>query len=316
MKKTISILSLIILTSLFWLSCRQDNLATTNLNEDQNKNFASSAKITADGLELTPETFNIIGETHNNALDYIYNNQISNNINSNYEDINNSGIHYIFNVDENMKLTSDNPQLLQTSEQKANIKYIVENAGVLSMSEIIMKYKTITENQKKYIDLLDQAVNSSNLTYDNIIRNIKQIEEDAINELSDNEIVYFLGMSSVAKSSLEYWNTSRGEKWFTSYGIAFKPIGSFSTNTANKISWRNVAIADIVAFGYGFPSGVTVGMVAGGLAVGVGTAGVGAGIGAVLGGLIGGSASGLAHAAVASGLTLGAEKIADIWGLD
>jgi hypothetical protein len=93
--------------------------------------------MTADSLELTPDTFNIIGETHNNALDYIYNNQIANNINSSYEDINNSSINYMFNVDENMKLTSDNPQTLQTPEQKELTRYIVENAGVLSMSEII-----------------------------------------------------------------------------------------------------------------------------------------------------------------------------------
>lgn len=313
MKKHFSILSLFLLSSFLFLSCRQDNEVTESLDTENYKNANLSARTTSDSLVLTSDTFNIVGETHNNALDYIYNNQILGKISSNYDEINNTSIHYMFNVDENMKLTSDDPQSLKTQEQKAKAKFIIDNSVVLSMSEIVAKYNKISENQKKYIDLLDTAVKSNSLTYDVIISNIEDIERNAIEELSDSEIVYFLGVSSVAKSSVKYWNTNSGEKWFTSYNIPFQPIGTISENTQGRVNWRNVAIVDLVAFAAGFPSGVTVGMVAGGLAAGVGSGGILAGVGAVLGGLEGGSASGLAAAATASAIRIGAEQIVSFW---
>lgn len=313
MKRFTFILTLLIAMSVIYQSCRYDNVLSTNYKEETlDKNLSPVSK-SSEKLELTTETFNVIGETHNNALDYIYDEHISNIHNIKYEDINNSSIYFMFNLDQNMKLTSDNPEGLNSTEHKAKAKFIVENSELLSMSDIILKYNTISLNQKKYIDLLDIAVKNSSLEYHEVISNIELIEKNAILELRDDEIVYFLCVSSVAKHSIEYWNTSRGQKWFNAYNLPFTPIGTFNSNPQAKINWRNVAIADIIGFAGAFPAGITTGMVAGGLAAGVASGGTLAAVGAVLGGLVGGTCTGLAGAAAASALRIAAEQIASIW---
>lgn len=245
-------------------------------------------------MVLTPETFDVVGKTHNQALDYIYDNVFVKSKTIKYEDVNEASIDFIFNVNEDTKNTKDNPDLLRTSQQKNYIQEIVENPENKTFNQLLEK-NNLSVNQKRYIALLETEVKNKNISFTQKIQNIKGIEKNAISELSDNEIVYILCVTSVAKNSIEYWNTT-GKKWFEKYNEK-------SILSRGGIDWEAVAVADILAFGGGFPAGVTTGMVAGGLALGVSTAGIGAGIGAVLGGLVGGTATGLAAAAGASAST-------------
>lgn len=238
-------------------------------------------------LVLTSETFDVVGKTHNQALDYIYESVFVKSKTIKYEDVNEASIDFIFNVNEDTKNTKDNPNLLRTSEQKNYIQEIVENPENKTFNQLLEK-NNLSVNQKRYIALFETEVKNKNIAFTQKIENIKRIEKNAISELRDNEIVYILCITSVAKNSIEYWNTT-GKKWFKNYNEK-------STLSKGGIDWEAVAVADILAFEGGFPAGVTTGMVAGGLALGVSTAG----IGAVLGGLVGGTATGLAAAAGSS----------------
>lgn len=262
----------------------------------------------AEKIELTPNTFDFVGQSHNDGLDYVFDNTFKNNINSKYNDVKNASVKYVFDVNESTKYSKDDKSLFAAQEFKELIKKAT-SASSINLNESGLKH-SLTEKQLQFINLLNIDLTKTSHTYDVIIRNIEGLEKSAIKELGKNEIVYVLCVSSVAKHSIEDWNTSKGEKWFKKFNKPFQPIGTFnSNNLAAKIDWHNVAVADVLGFGTGFPSGVTVGMVAGGLAVGVATGGAGAGIGAVLGGLVGGTATGLAAAVTASAATLAAEWV-------
>lgn len=211
-------------------------------------------------------------------------------------------------------MSKDDKLQFNTKDFKNLIQKATEaNSIVLSENNLDKK---LTLKQAKFIRQLNSELTNTTRTYDIIVANIIQLEQSAIKELDESEVVYALCVSSVAKHSIEYWNTEQGEKWFKHFNKSFQPIGTFRSNMKMaKIDWHNVAVADVLGFGAGFPSGVTVGMVAGGLAAGVATGGTAAGIGAVLGGLVGGSATGLAAAVTASSATLVAEAVVS-WFID
>ncbi|MEP0712498.1 hypothetical protein [Algoriphagus sp.] len=262
-------------------------------------------------LILTPEPLDFFGKEHNNALDSIFQNVINTNKSVNYRKINDYCINYVFNINNNTKKTPDDPNNLTSLEHINALKDIIENSEKMSFNQMLQS-RNLTLNQQKYVSLIKNEIKDTRNTFDIIIKNILEIEKQALLELNENEIIYILGMTSISKDSIEYWNTEKGEKWFKKYNVKFIPIGTHNL-IQSQIDWHNVAVADLVAFGYGFPSGVTTGMVAGGLALGVSTAGIGAGIGAVLGGFVGGSATGLASAVTASAITAAAEGIVSIW---
>ena len=291
--KTKSFLSL--LTVLIFISCSKNESAKLKLKPT---------------MELTTETFNCVGEQHNLWLDEIYENTIRQGKTLSYKNIVSDVTHYLKNVNENTKYSKDDLTFLNTSSTKSYIKYLAKEPSFLS---IISNCNDLTTNQIQYIKQLNEIVINSNDTWSIIVSKIKVIENAAIRNFSETEIVYCLCLSSTAKSSLKYWNSNLGKKWFDYYGKPFIPIGELNISNF-KIDWHNVAVADIAGFGAGFPKGVTVGMVAGGLAAGAASGGTAAGIGAILGGLAGGTVSGVATAAVASAGALAAEIVADWFG--
>jgi hypothetical protein len=167
----------------------------------------------------------------------------------------------------------------------------------------------LTTKQYNYIERLDRLISTFNghdLT--DLLAKIKFLENESLINLNESEIVYFMSVTNLAKHSLDYWNSSKAEKWH-----------SFIKNKRNspfteKVDWHNVAVADIAAFIVGFPAGVKIGALTGGLAAGIASGGITAGLGAVLGGFVGGTVSGLAAAASASAVALAAEVSADWFG--
>lgn len=262
-------------------------------------------------IELTPTTFDFVGQAHNDGLDYVFDNTFSKNPNSKFKDIKDASVKYVFEVNDNTKASKDDRNQFETTAFKDLIRKATK-AKSLDLTENNIN-KTITKNQADFNRRLNNELTNTKNTYEVIVANITELEKSAIKEFGEDEIIYALCLSSVAKHSIEYWNTAKGEKWFKHFNKPFKPIGSTNSNNlaANRasIDWHNVAVADVLGFGAGFPSGVTVGMVAGGLTAGVATGGAAAGIGAVLGGLVGGSATGLAGAVTASAATLAAEVV-------
>jgi hypothetical protein len=265
------------------------------------KNIAPSKKIV-----LTPNTFDFIGKSHNQGLDYVFETTFKKNRFSTFDDIKTASITYIFDINDYTKFSKDDRLYFSTPDFIQLIKKAIR-ATSINLDEID-KANSLTKKQREFVKSVGAEVTNTCLRYDEIVRNIEELEQVAIRELGDEEIIYALCVSSIAKFSIEYWNTSSGEKWFTYFGKPFYPIGTFNNDRLHRaIDWHNVALADIIGFGQGFPAGVTVGMLAGGLALGVPTWGGATAIGAVLGGFVGGTATGLARAVIASAAVLAGE---------
>lgn len=315
MKKIIIpvILALFIGVTVSFFACNKNNITSKTLSSTTN-----SSKISMDVFTLTPNTFDFIGETHNNGLDYVFDNTINGNSNVNYEEISNSTIHYISQVNEFTKLSSDNLSVLSSNESKTFFKSICDQHSI--SSTFIKKYISLTFRQSQFVDTLGVIVADTNLTSNEAISKIVNLELASISNLDSNEVVYALCLSNVAKHSIAYWsNAENASKWLNHFGSEPNANPIYSTYggkapTQTNINWHNVAVADVLGFGAGFPAGVTTGMVAGGLAAGVATGGVAAGIGAVLGGLVGGTATGLASATLASAGALAAEVVVGWFG--
>jgi hypothetical protein len=261
-------------------------------------------------IELTPTTFDFVGQEHNAGLEYVFENIFAKNPNSKFKDVKDASVKYVFEVNSNTKASKDDKFQFETNDFKDLIKKATKAKSLDSLEHNFNR--NLTKNQTDFIRKLSMELTNTKHTYDEIVTNIIKLEKSAIKDFGENEIVYALCLSSVAKHSIEYWNTAKVEKWFKLFKKQFQPIGNTNSNTLTlnrAIDWHNVAVADVLGFGAGFPSGVTVGMVAGGLAAGVATGGAAASIGAVLGGLVGGSATGLVGAVTASAGTLAAEVI-------
>jgi hypothetical protein len=193
------------------------------------------------------------------------------------------------------------------STTKQNIWKAVYSKSIIS-DEILLKQK-LSVNQFLYLKELDVLISSfKGDDLSGLISKLKVVEDKAINTLSENEIVYILDVSNLAKHSLTYWNSKKANKWYT----YFRNRGN--NNIAAKLDYHNVAVTDIAAFAVGFPAGINVGMLVGGLTAGIASGGITAGLGAVLGGFAGGTVSGLASAASASAIILGAEMAANWFG--
>lgn len=272
------------------------------------KNFTEKTRFQSKTIELTPSTFDFIGKSHNDGLDFVFENTFQKNRFSTFEDIKMSSVNYVFNVNPNTKLSKDDKSYFSSPAFDELLRKMAR-ATSIDLDENGIE-NTLTDKQKKFIKSIGVQLTNNSLTFDVIVKNIETLERVAIKELDENEIIYALCVSSVAKHSIQYWNTESGRKWYAFFGKPFQPIGTFNLeNSARAIDWHNIAIADIVGFGQGFPAGVTVGMLAGGLSLGVPTFGGASHIGAVLGGFVGGTATGLTKAVATSALALAAELI-------
>jgi len=280
-----------------------------NKNADVSTDTPTIKKSPNNALILTPNTFDFVGEWHNEGLDYVFDNVIKNNANITYNNVNNASIEYISKVNEYTKLTEEEIKKLQSEENKKLIAEILKQQ-ILS-ADFLKKHAVLTPNQEQFIIELSKFVNDNEMSLDNTLKGIIAIEKDAIEKFGEDEIIDVLCLSSIAKHSLRYWTSKENQKKWRDVVIV---LGDLDDDEPLLVNWRNVAIADILGFGVGFPSGVTVGMVAGGLAAGVYTAGAAAGIGAVLGGFVGGTVTGLTKAIAASAAALIAEWIADALG--
>jgi hypothetical protein len=271
-------------------------------------------------IKISSTTFDFIGEAHNKGLDYVYSQTFENKSNTKIIDVLNATDKYVFEESPLTKGSKDNRIELFTSENLALLK-----ASVASKSIILNR----TELQKKLSPAQFSIIEKLDLifllpTYEERQQKIKDLKNEVIINLNDNEIVYILCTLSLAEYSMSYWNSEKGKQWKdritqlyatgkTNIQIKTNGINKNQNIRANKIDWRNVAVADVAAFIYGFPAGINVGALIGGVTTGVATGGIGAGLGAVLGGLVGGTASGLASAISASAVVLATEFIVDMF---
>ena len=302
--KKVNILGLIVLFAL--VSCNNSKMLDANTPAKQN-----ASKKT---FVLTPNTFDFIGESHNEGLDYVFDNVIKNNTKITYNDVNNASIEYVSKVNEYFKLTEGEIAKLQRELQsEENKKFMVAALSQKALSvDFLKKYVVLTPNQEQFIIELSEFVNDDKLPLNETLNGIVKLELNAIEKFGEDEIIDVLCLASIAKHSLNYWSLEVNQKKWLNVGVE---LGYLDDDKPMYVNWHAVAVADILGFGAGFPSGVTVGMVAGGLAAGVYTGGAAAGIGAVLGGFVGGCATGLAKATMASAAVLIAEWIADLFGI-
>jgi hypothetical protein len=266
-------------------------------------------------IELTGQSFNFIGEAHNKALDYIFEKTFSVNPNTSYADVIKSVDEYVFEINPETKRSKDDRSFLQSQEFKQNVTSAIHATSLLD-DNLNLKSK-LTPAQFEMVRKLDAIFSEE--SYEKRIKQIENLEAEAIHKLNDNEIVYILAVTNLAKHSMEYWNSEKGQLWLTkikgnlSVSVNNTAVNSIPENRkalfSGDINWRDVAKADVIAFGVGFPAGVQVGALVGGVTAGIASGGITAGLGAVLGGIVGGTASGLATAIAASGLALAAEVI-------
>lgn len=257
-----------------------------------------------ENIKLNADNFDFFGTTHNDALDYIYDNTFAINPNTNFNDVKNACSDYLYRVNPQTKISNDDKTIFNKAEFKNLIKSAVNSNSIFIDS--VQLIKRLTVPQYNMIRRLDQLITSTSLTFENRIAEIRKLEDEAINTLNDNEIVYFLCTSNLSRHSLAYWNSEKGKRWIETIN---KNYNNNATTYSASIDWHNVAVADVAAFAVGFPAGVNVGMIAGGLTAGIASAGITAGVGAALGGIVGGSVSGLATAISASAVTLAAEAV-------
>jgi len=271
-------------------------------------------------IKISSTTFDFIGEAHNKGLDYVYSQTFENKSNTKLIDVLNATDKYIFEQSPLTKGSKDNRIRLFTSENLALLKAsVASKLIILNRTEL---QKKLSPAQFSIIEKLDLIFLLP--TYEERQQKIKDLKNEVIINLNNNEIVYILCTLSLAEYSMSYWNSEKGKQWKdritqlyatgkTNIQIKTNGINKNQNIRANKIDWRNVAVADVAAFIYGFPAGINVGALVGGVTTGVATGGIGAGLGAVLGGLVGGTASGLASAISASAVVLATEFIVDMF---
>lgn len=208
--------------------------------KEKNTNLVQQSK----AIELSPTTFDFIGQAHNDGLDYVFNNTFSKNLNSNFKDIKDASVKFVFEINNDTKLSKDNKSQFETQEFKKLIKKSTESNSIVLGDYNIQK--NITPKQTAFINQLSCELTNTSHTYDVIIEKIILLEKIAIQDLGEDEIVYALCVSSLAKHSIEYWNTSKGEKWFKHFNKSFNPIGAVNNNNfAARIDYHNVAVADV-----------------------------------------------------------------------
>lgn len=290
---------------LFALSVIATSCKKTNQELIENNNTPLSYRTTAEGFELKPEYFDRIGQAHNEGLDYVLEHMVNVNPNSSLQDVNQSAVEFVFNVNPETISSLDNRDLLNTSEHLSKITDIILARSIIAKREELID--KLTSKQLYFIDKLDTILSSTLFQFEEGITQIRELEEHALEILNDDEIVYFLCVTNLARHSLEYWFSEKGLLWL-------EIIESGSNEPyAKGIDWRNVAVADVAAFIAGFPAGVNTGAIVGGLTAGIASAGITAGVGAVLGGIVGGTATGLASAITASSYVLAAEILLSWW---
>lgn len=271
-----------------------------------NNDAQLSYRTTAEGFELRPEYFDRIGQAHNEGLDYVLEHTVGPNPNSSIQDVNQSAVEFVFDINPETTATPDNRNVLYTNDHISKITDIILARSIIANREELTD--KLTSSQLYFIDKLDTIFSATSFQYEESISLIRELEEQALEALNDDEIVYFLCVTNLARHSLEYWFSEKGLLWLDVING-----GSNDPQPQARIDWRNVAIADVAAFIAGFPAGVNTGAIVGGLTAGMASAGITAGVGAVLGGIVGGTATGLASAISASGYVLAAEIILSWW---
>jgi hypothetical protein len=268
-----------------------------------NKNSQETQRLKE--LVVDPESYNVIGQTHNEGLDYIFKETFEKNLQTTYVDVNDASVNYVFTKNPMTNKSKDDKSFFFKDEFRQLIKNAVYSNSIIASKEILLK--KLTTEQYKIIEDLDKIVTSNNLSLKEKIKQIANIESLAIKQLGDNEIVYVLCATNLAKHSLEYWDSNKS-RWISRINEINAVKGS---NIALKIDYHNVAVADIGAFLLAFPAGAQAGALVGALALGIETFGTATAVGAVLGAIIGGTGTGTVAAITASSVVLAAEMILD-----
>lgn len=263
-------------------------------------------------IKLTATTFDFIGEEHNKGLDYVYSQTYGSNPKTTLDDVLKATDKYVFEISPITNKSKDDRSTLFTTESRNFIKSTVRSTSIISDRTLLLK--KLTPAQFSIIEKLDAVFSLQ--TYEERQQKITDLTSDALVNLNDNEIVYILCTLSLAKHSVEYWNSSKGKLWMNRFITVnqVKTNGDNNNVKVNKIDMHNVAVADIGAFLMSFPAGVKAGALVGGVTAGIASAGITAGLGAVLGGIAGGTAAGLSAAISASAVVMAAELAADFFG--
>jgi hypothetical protein len=161
--------------------------------------------------------------------------------------------------------------------------------------------------------MLSGILSNNESSLDETLNAIYRLEDDAQANVDNPELPFIFCMTRLAKHSLEYWNSSKGEVWLDKINEIASSVGQNSIAARPHVNWKVVATADVIGFLAGAPAGFNTGAVIGGLALGIETGGLAAGVGATLGGLAGATVTGLTGAIGASGHALALELIANWW---
>jgi len=257
-----------------------------------------------------------VGQSHNEALDYIYRKTFNVNSTTSYNDVKKEIINYFLNVQPIFNDKAYCSNFCSTDEFDSDIKLSISSKSILT--EKTLNSNKYSIQQINTLKDLDNIIDSDKSDFDNLLFRITELENVSKKNLTKSDLPFILMTISIAKSSLSYWHSYKGQEWLNS--LKNKPIqqvGEIKTLTNLKplniaqpsVDWSNVAKADIAGFLLGFPAGAIEGAQVGAVALGIETAGLAALPGLLIGGAVGGTATGLVKATAASSAALAAEYL-------
>jgi len=296
---TLGILGATVL-SLGLFACSNDDAETTNATTEQ-KVIAARESVNSD---IKPEYFEFMGKFHNDGLDYIYDNSVKYNYNLQYDDLKLSSLEYF---DYKYEYAEKSATLYFTEEMDYNIKNMVKNN--LTLNQVVDELP-VTDIEKVYLYELEDIV-MDNIDYKKKIDDIDRLNVRIQNnpDLDDVQLARLFMTNSVAKHSIQYWNSEKREKWEKTFPIEIDPNydgAQYQTKGLTQGQWNEVIRDDIKGFIGAFGVGVRTGAIRGAIVIGLASGGTGALAGAIIGALGGGVATGAAGAALASGASYAA----------
>ncbi|TXF79548.1 glycine zipper family protein [Chryseobacterium sp.] len=275
------------------------NINSSDLKSRNSQNYDSEV--------FSTENFDFFGQEHNNALNYALT-QIFDDDHLTYEDIENNTNYYFSNIYE--PTSNFNDELNGISYKDAFEEHI--NNPETSLANLFkLKNGYAYPQIESHLSTLDEILNSSE-TYEKKMELILNMDSNIGNSenLLDEDKTYLLLTTSIARNSIEYWNTSLSDGWrdLIDIQVINQPENPAQTQ---GIDWDKVAVADIAGFIRNFGRGAVTGAVRGAIIGALSSGGTGAIPGAIIGALGWGAASGAQRAAAASGAVAVASWIWD-----
>lgn len=231
----------------FFTSCRKDSSINPN-------NGTSLLNSKTSGLSLNKDlsTYSNLGIQHNRRLDSIYDILKSKQNPANSLDVVDSLVvesNHNNKLSDNFQNSLDSMSHSQKNFYKSSLAKKVPTANLIP-TKLYSDAETskLTPGQLKYLDQLNAIIRTKNPSIDQILKSISSIEQQAIVELDDQEIVVVLSTTSIAKSTMQYWHDNY-IKWQMLSGNKKLQTSSIKRMDAESppsgFSWSTLGLTDV-----------------------------------------------------------------------